>query len=1376
MKLYLLFLLYILPIPLLSQSVVITKIATEAYPTLNCEYVVIDENGRKIAPDNSEISLKENGITQTINSFDCKNNKSPVPISVVLTIDNSNSMNQLTLNGKSRLEIIRNAAIKFVDLLHPDTEIAITHFGADTYRVLSYSTDKMLAKQIINDIPPNGGGTDIKKALNHVDGSIASTKGAKYKKIIVFLTDGEDTFLNKFDLLKSFVDENITLYAVSIYTNMDRELVEISNETGGIAFDNMQGEDKIESVFQALANLTTGLDVCSLSYISENCGRERNVEISYKNTFSDHTLIKLSKDQLIEYGTNPKNITFHKGNTQTYYSNIVSKKDTLVIADIYSLYSRFDIIEPAKTDFPIRLAIGERLRFRIANPKGETDLSDVIRVVSNSCEDQDIVVRYIPEENGLKVIVPNGGEQYYVGNATNIRWDNLEDNLNYNVEYSADAGFSWNKIVANYNALDFPWEKIPGTPTEEALLRVTEVVSNQSRIQTHSLGLIDSTPQSKVNNIIKYGDKQYLIIVKFNDKFEYRNLKLDTIGQPIEQKDLMRTVLIKLDENLDPVRYRVFFTQDIGFLMTSIKEDIYLLADNPVTLTYDEFSYKKLSPSYNSGVLLKIDKDLNFNSYKLIENKFQLISGTTYFKGLEASDNKLHLFGNTNGVLIYDSTNAIDRLDLNRIHYLARIDANLNFEKVNYWDYLYDSLNFDYRGMQPISDDKVLLWGTGNGAGHLKLDTNYSRVMAVENDYDNPDLKLKNYISYDESVDQTIMDYKSYKDINYYLVRTTDTTYYDEETKFMGEVESSVRLLAINDNNELLWERQYDKFMLDKNIEIFDNSSIVLAGKTNERIIIGTDTIPRSRSNTIFLTSTNLYNGEINWTRYLEKPVYTGNLLTSENRVVLTGNINDDLDFGNNFHSNITLSSNYIKEFIWSLEYNSVNLDISDSLWMIRESSFDYIDTVDFGKVYINSRKDSLVTDFITRVLPGDVTINKITIDDIRYETNFVGPVDLQDKLDVRFRFNSDLAGSNIARGTIETSQGNFYFYILSEEIGDNTSFLWSYKEPVIDFGDVDISLQKTESDWIVRNKSEASIGIDSVIILSDVNNEYSYNITTTKSHIYAFDTLQSEFTYTPKVAGPSSAEVHYFLDIRREPIIVKLLGNGISKDSVRISVSIDTISAFPGNLTFIPIRINLTDNPQSLDLHRIEVDLEYNATLLLPFRLDDEGIVVNKVRKITLKVSNDEILNQLVENRFLPTIGNAISTMLDIVDVRAYNSRDEEIFQKKIEEEDGLFTLDGVCLSDGQYRLYEESAANSIDILKENGDFFVDYSLVEDGFTNLSIYDISGKLVTTLAAKDLGKGEHRTEINTENIANGNYIIRLETPTDIITKIFTITK
>ncbi len=1376
MKFYLLILLYILPIPLLSQSVVITKVETEAYPTLNCEYIVLDENGRKIAPDKSEMSLTENGIPQIINSLSCDNFKNPQPISLVLTLDNSTSMSD-SVHNKPKFEIIKNAALKFVALLHPDTEIALTHFASATYKDLAFTTDKNLVIQEIKNVPPKGGGTDITTAIIHPDGSIAATTGAKYRKIVLLMTDGRSGFLNKSQLVQPFIDSNVTLYTAAIYSEMDKEIAEISNETGGIAFDNLQGEDKINSVFEALANLVSGLDVCRLNYISENCGRDRDIDLFYNNTYSDSARFNLTKEQLVEYYANPIQLELHKSSTQKYYSNIVSKKDTLVITDIYSLYSEFDIIEPAKTDFPIRLAIGERLRFRVDNPNDETMRSDVIRVVTNSCEDQDIVVQYIPEENNLNVVVPNGGEQYYVGNSTDLRWDNTIGSLKYDLEYSTDAGFSWDNIVTNYNALDFPWEKIPNTPTDEALLRVTESSDFQNNIQTHSLGLIDSFPESKINNIMKYGDNQFIMLSKFRVKFEYRSLKLDTVGQPNEYKNAIRIVLIKLDENLDPIGHKVFFTGDITFLMTNIKDKIYLLLTSFYSLAYDTLNFTKDGTKFNTGALLKIDSDLNLDSYKIIENELQLVSGVTFYRGLESSDNKLHLFGYTNGVLTYDSTKVIDRPDLIRINYLARIDEDLNFEKVNYWDYEIDSLNFDYRGMQPLSDEKVILWGSGTGEGHLKLDSNYNRFLAVENDYSNPDLKVKNYLSFKTSVDYSAREYISYKDINYYLLVTNKTTYYDNESKTIGDDENPfVRIIAINDNNELLWENTYDKFGTIKNIEIFDNNSILLAGSTNERIILGRDTIPISKSTTIYFAAANLYNGAINWTKYLESPVYTSNLFTSGKRIALTGNISRSLDFGNNFSTSIEPSPGYTKEFLWTLDYNSVISDISDSLWSINDPSFDYIDTIDFGKVYIGSRKDSLVLDFITRTLPGDVTINRITIDDSRYTNDFVGPIDLQTKIDVRFQFNSDMAGNNISRGTIETSQGNYYFYVLSEEIGDNSTFPWTYKESVLDFGDVDISQSKTLSDWIVRNKGEAVIGIDSVIIVDDINNEYSYNITTAPNHIYSLDTLKSEFTYTPRFAGASNAEVHFFIDVRKEPIIAKLKGNGISKDSVRMSITIDTLSAFPGSLTLVPFRVNLTDNPISLDMQRLEVDIEYNATLLLPFRFDDEGTVTNKVRQITIPISKEEMMANLVEKRFLPTIGNSISTVIDIVDVRAYNSRNEEILPMKIVEEDGLFTLDGVCITDGEYRLFEESAPDRIDIIEENGEFFVDYNLVEDGFTNLSVYDINGKLVTTLAAKDLGKGEHRTEIDTENIANGNYIVQLETPSKIISKIFTITK
>src|SRR5690606_19364249 len=113
-------------------------------------------------------------------------------------------------------------------------------------------------------------------------------------------------------------------------------------------------------------------------------------------------------------------------------------------------------------------------------------------------------------------------------------------------------------------------------------------------------------------------------------------------------------------------------------------------------------------------------------------------------------------------------------------------------------------------------------------------------------------------------------------------------------------------------------------------------------------------------------------------------------------------------------------SGNFYKPYIWSIGITRIPQgDISDSLWSIKESSFDYIDTIDFGKVYLGVKKDSLVERFIFQTAPFDLEIKSITIDSPNFTSDFSGPINLQNSLDVTFRFNPNQGGSDIGRGTI---------------------------------------------------------------------------------------------------------------------------------------------------------------------------------------------------------------------------------------------------------------------------------------------------------------------------------------------------------------------
>lgn len=1381
MKYILLILIYLVPTFLASQAVVITKVDANNYPSIYTEFIVLDENDKKTVPLDTELELFENVIRQDLIITECNNNKSQGPISVVLTIDNSSSMLETDGNTKNRDEIVREAAKKYIDLLNPQSEVAITYFSTDSKIAQSFTIDKNVAKQSVDDIPEPFGATYITNSfLNDTDGIFKAIGNAKHRKVIVFLTDGTSNEVDIVNILGKAFAQDVTIYTMSVYTQMDRELLTIADTTGGIAFDNIQSHDRIDRVFRALSLLTSGIDICKTSYISSNCEIRRDVELVYKEEFKDEWQLNIPEEKLVEYKVSPNEIYFYdNGNpTTTAYSNIVSNKDSLIITEIISKYSETEILEPLLSAFPIRLDLGERLRIKVRNTNGTETKSDLIQITSNSCKSKDIPIYYNNYPNTIEVETPNGGNVYYVGSDEQTKWLDSESNKEYNLEYSTNAGSDWQNIVEDYNAKDFIWEDIPDSETEEALYKVGRQINNESKIKTRNLGVLDTNFFSTFEKVLALENGNFLVSSSYRVNFSYRDLYVDTLGQEVKNNNRERKILMILDENLDVLKYKVFISDLEDYYLATMKNYIYMLAIHDDYFIYDTLNYEPDFTNSRNTIILKLDENLDYVAKSEIINKNPLVSGSMYFIDFKSSNNYLHIYGASSKSLIYNDELIIDNELFTNIVYLTRIDEDLNYSDLVYWERDYDKFDVLTRAIIPQGDDSVILWGTGTGEGFLNLDSNYTRLFSLRANYQNNNLSIKNYISYDESFDASLMDYATYKDINYYLVRTTDTTYLDSETKTFGDDGSKVRILAVTDDNELIWDIELDNFTLSKNLRLFNERDLLVVGITNESFPIGDTIIPRE-SNLHFIGSFSLYEGKFNWVKYTKNAIYLNQVATSDNKILTTGKFFGEVDFGNGFEDEVNIDKEeYDKQYLWLLESdNDIKYDISDSLWSIRKPSFEYIDTIDFGKVYSFTKRDSLVISFITQTENGEVIIENITVDDFRYSTDFTGPVTLDGNIDVTFSLSTEFAGAGLSKGTLYTSQGNYTFYLLVEEIDDLApTTINAGKIKIIDFGDVFISKDKRLGQWVATNNGEAVIGIDSVIIVDDENKEFSYEITSDQDYIFIEDTLQAIFTYTPNLAGVSEAEVHFFIDVLRDPIISKLRGNGITRDSIRIKVLIDTLSSFPDKLVTIPVKLDMSENPAALDMKRLEVDIEYNATLLLPFRLEDNGIVVNKVRRMTIDFDEIEINNLFKDSRFLPTIGDSISTEIRIVDIRAINSKGEIVNSTVFEEQNGLFTLNGVCFTNGHYRLFEERDPTNLGISIENGVFTANINLIEKGKTNLSVFDINGKLVITVIASELEQGEFKTEINTDNMSSGIYIIQLETATQSISKIFTISK
>jgi hypothetical protein len=82
-----------------------------------------------------------------------------------------------------------------------------------------------------------------------------------------------------------------------------------------------------------------------------------------------------------------------------------------------------------------------------------------------------VVYEVITEE--LTLTYPNGGESFAPGEVESLHWDAINTTSNFVLEYSTDAGTSWNSIATLPSlATNYAWS-VPASVTGQALVRIT---------------------------------------------------------------------------------------------------------------------------------------------------------------------------------------------------------------------------------------------------------------------------------------------------------------------------------------------------------------------------------------------------------------------------------------------------------------------------------------------------------------------------------------------------------------------------------------------------------------------------------------------------------------------------------------------------------------------------------------------------------------------------------------------------------------------------------------------------------------------------------------------------------------------------------------
>jgi hypothetical protein len=242
-----------------SQSAKLLSALPQKFDTILSEFKINDAN--KLDPrdtDPTHYTIVDNGINRKILGINCPANISA--FSMILQMDRSMSMQQQNL-----LKPAKDAAIAMVKKLPKNrSECAVLAFSfgnPSTELIHDFSTNTQSLIDSINKIKPFGS-TDYNAAflkdLWNNPGALVVAERAKYKPVIVFLTDGGHDIqtsgvIRTSDIINGAQKINAIVYCITLLgATFDQASVDalqsISQATGGQYYNEISAQD-IDNIY-----------------------------------------------------------------------------------------------------------------------------------------------------------------------------------------------------------------------------------------------------------------------------------------------------------------------------------------------------------------------------------------------------------------------------------------------------------------------------------------------------------------------------------------------------------------------------------------------------------------------------------------------------------------------------------------------------------------------------------------------------------------------------------------------------------------------------------------------------------------------------------------------------------------------------------------------------------------------------------------------------------------------------------------------------------------------------------------------------------------------------------------------------------------------
>jgi outer membrane protein OmpA-like peptidoglycan-associated protein/WD40 repeat protein/uncharacterized protein YegL len=436
------FILSISPFILKAQNIRITYLNTDNYPEIEAGFVATTPEGMKIynsSVDDFTVSenSRQNKILEVINP-----KKDYQPVSVVIMIDISISM-----QGK-KLDLVKEGLADFIEQIPLETsEVAIACFSDESYIYTDFTQSKNRLISALNRLK-NINGTDFDNAfLNPDQGALAIGKGAKNKKVVIFVTDGLGT-TNTEKIADVANNMSASVYALNVVLSIPKDLRALTEKTNGKHFERIVTKSQLRQAASVIFKELECTDYGTVRWLSKlDCEISKPVQLKYKNTLLELDYdVPAEKTGKIE--ANPSLVQFGAG--RVGLEQIQGLRITPLNIPITLTSLETDPKSPFKLadsiNFPLKLKPGEQLNTKIKFTAAEAGLYETkLLIKTEECPDASLNLLAGGEEQ-IKLVFPTGGEVFSVGEDTTIRWEGVKRTQPVDIAYRLKENHKWETL------------------------------------------------------------------------------------------------------------------------------------------------------------------------------------------------------------------------------------------------------------------------------------------------------------------------------------------------------------------------------------------------------------------------------------------------------------------------------------------------------------------------------------------------------------------------------------------------------------------------------------------------------------------------------------------------------------------------------------------------------------------------------------------------------------------------------------------------------------------------------------------------------------------------------------------------------------------